>query len=75
MQQRIGVLNGELENHDKDCRKIDQNNMYIAERDSLSFKMDLPVPEQFKNAQLFTRTKRILLLTQNNLNSMKKLRG
>lgn len=76
LQQRIGVLNGELENHDKDCRKIDQNNMYIAERDSLSFKMDLPVPEQFKNAQLLQEQKESLLLTQNNLNSMKKeLRG
>ncbi len=76
LQQRIGVLNGELENHDKDCKKIDQNNMYIAERDSLSFKMDLPVPEQFKNAQLLQEQKESLLLTQNNLNSMKKeLRG
>ena len=76
LQQRIGVLNGELENHDKDCKKIDQNNMYIAERDSLSFKMDLPVPEQFKNAQLLQEQKESLLLTQNNLSSMKKeLRG
>ena len=76
LQQRIGVLNGELENHDKDCKKIDQNNMYITERDSLSFKMDLPVPEQFKNAQLLQEQKESLLLTQNNLSSMKKeLRG
>ena len=45
--------------------------MYINERDNLSFKMDLQAPETFKDGDKLQEMKDVLLVTQNEISSMK----
>ena len=71
LQQQVGILNEKLRTHQEVCKKIDINNMYINERDNLSFKMDLQAPETFKDGDKLQEMKDTLLLTQNEISSMK----
>ena len=71
LQQQVGILNEKLRTHQEVCKKIDINNMYIKERDNLSFKMDLQAPETFKDGDKLQEMKDTLLLTQNEISSMK----
>ena len=71
LQQQVGILNEKLRTHQEVCKKIDINNMYIKERDNLSFKMDLQAPETFKDGEKLQELKDILLVTQNEISSMK----
>jgi DNA repair exonuclease SbcCD ATPase subunit len=48
LQQRIGILHQELQNYDSICKKIDKNNMYIEERDSIQFDAGLVEPAEFE---------------------------
>lgn len=48
LQQKIGVLQQELTNYETTCKKIDKNNMYIEERDSITFDAGLSSPAEFK---------------------------
>ena len=50
IQQKIGVLQLELNNYNETCKKIDRNNMYITERDNLSFRVDLTKPDSFEDS-------------------------
>ena len=71
LQQQVGILNEKLRTHQEVCKKIDINNMYVNERDNLSFKMDLQAPETFKDGDKLQEMKDTLLLTQNEISSMK----
>ena len=71
LQQQVGILNEKLRTHQEVCKKIDINNMYIKERDNLSFKMDLQAPETFKDGDKLQEMKDVLLVTQNEISSMK----
>ena len=48
IQQKIGVLQQELTNYETTCKKIDKNNMYIEERDSITFDAGLSSPAEFE---------------------------
>ena len=48
LQQKIGVLQQELTNYETTCKKIDKNNMYIEERDSITFDAGLSSPAEFE---------------------------
>ena len=48
LQQKIGVLQQELTNYETTCKKIDKNNMYIEERNSITFDAGLVVPAEFE---------------------------
>ena len=71
LQQQVGILNEKLRTHQEVCKKIDINNMYVNERDNLSFKMDLQAPETFNDGDKLQEMKDTLLLTQNEISSMK----
>jgi len=47
LQREIGVLQQELHNYEATCKKIDKNNMYLDERDTLEFNSGMTVPEEF----------------------------
>ena len=44
LQQRIGVLQQEISNYNETCKKIDKNNLYIEEYESLDFNSGLREP-------------------------------
>src|SRR5210317_257894 len=48
LQQRIGILQQDLDNYNETCKKIDRNNMYIEERDQLSFDAGMQAPKEFE---------------------------
>ena len=72
IQQNIGVLQLELDNYTEICKKIDKNNMYTTERDNLVFSMDLPTPKSFDDSDKLEEQKQHLLLTQNEVKSMRR---
>ena len=72
IQQTIGVLQLELDNYNETCKKIDRNNMYISERDSLSFRVDILKPEPFEDSDRLFKMKDELLVLQNEIKGMKK---
>ena len=72
LQRKIGVLAAEIENYNETCKKIDRNNMYITERDNLSFRVDLTKPEPFEDSDKLFQMKDDYLVVQNELKGMKK---
>jgi DNA repair exonuclease SbcCD ATPase subunit len=72
LQQEVGILNEKLRNHEQICKKIDQNNLYISERDNLSFRVDLEKPESFKDMDQLEKLKQTLVVYQNEIKTMKK---
>jgi len=72
IQQRIGVLQQELNNYNETCKKIDRNNMYISERDNLSFRVDITKPEPFEDSDKLYKMKDDFLVVQNELKGMRK---
>ena len=48
LQQKIGVLQQELTNYETTCKKIDKNNMYIEERNAITFDAGLIAPTEFE---------------------------
>jgi len=71
LQRKIGVLAAELDNYNETCKKIDRNNMYITERDNLSFRVDLNKPEPFEDSDKLSKMKDDFLVVQNELKGMK----
>ena len=49
LQQRIGVLQQELTNYETTCKKIDKNNMYVEERNAITFDAGLSAPAEFEH--------------------------
>lgn len=71
LQRKIGVFAAEIDNYNETCKKIDRNNMYITERDNLSFRVDLLKPDQFEDSDKLYKMKDDFLVAQNELKSMK----
>ncbi len=72
LQQTIGVLQLELDNYTQTCKKIDKNNMYIAERDNINLAMNVEEPTPFEDYEILEKHKQSLLLTQNDVTSMRR---
>ena len=49
LQQKIGVLQQELTNYETTCKKIDKNNMYVDERNAITFDAGLLAPAEFEH--------------------------
>jgi DNA repair exonuclease SbcCD ATPase subunit len=49
LQQKIGVLQQELTDYETTCKKIDKNNMYIEERNAITFDAGLLAPDEFEH--------------------------
>jgi len=64
IQQQIGVLQQELDNYETTCKKIDRNNMYIEERDSLQFEAGLTAPAEFEWWDQYQTLKQDLIMSQ-----------
>ena len=71
LQRKIGVLAAEIDNYNETCKKIDRNNMYISERDNLSFRVDISKPDSFEDSDKLYKMKDDFLVIQNELKSMK----
>ena len=71
LQRKIGVLAAEIDNYNETCKKIDRNNMYISERDNLSFRVDISKPDSFEDSDKLYKMKDDFLVLQNELKSMK----
>ena len=74
LQRKIGVLAAEIDNYNETCKKIDRNNMYITERDNISFRVDLSKPDSFEDSDKLFKMKDDFLVVQNELKSMKRER-
>src|SRR6056300_659756 len=72
LQQRIGVLDEQLKNYFETCKKIDKNNLYIKERESLRFKIDMPAPSYFSKFNEYTDAKNELRSIQQDIARWKK---
>tara|TARA_Y100000592_G_scaffold14159_1_gene20060 strand:+ start:4661 stop:6493 length:1833 start_codon:yes stop_codon:yes gene_type:complete len=44
--KQLGLLEKQIEDYSNICKKIDKNNMYIQERDSLTFDLSMKAPEE-----------------------------
>ena len=65
LQQKIGVLQEELNNYNITCKKIDKNNILLDERKNLKFDLNLEKPKL--NSSLFDEMQTL----QNNISSAK----
>lgn len=72
LQQQIGILQQELNNYQTICKNIDKNNLYISERDSLVFDLNLKKPEFFSSLSDYTETKKQLNNIDSNIKRLKK---
>ena len=72
IQQRIGVLQLEIQSYTETCKKIDKNTMYVKERDSINFVMNLLEPVPFEEYELLDQYKQNLLITQNDIKSFRR---
>jgi DNA repair exonuclease SbcCD ATPase subunit len=72
IQQQIGVLQQELDNYETTCKKIDRNNMYIEERDSLQFEAGLTAPAEFEWWDQYQTLKQDLVMSQRTQSKLKE---
>ena len=64
---RISEIDKELENINDTCKRIDRNNMYIQERDSISFDIGLSEPEPFAYIEQYQTLKLDLVMVKNEI--------
>ena len=72
LQQQIGILQQELNNYQTICKNIDKNNLYISERDSLVFDLNLKKPEFFSSLSEYTETKKQVNNIDSNIKRLKR---
>ena len=72
MAIRIAEINAELANINATCKRIDNNNMYISERDALQFDLALRQPEPFTYASEYAALKFDLTALNNDIQRMQK---
>lgn len=72
LQQQIGILQQELNNYQTICKNIDKNNLYISERDSLVFDLNLKKPEFFSSLSDYTETKKQVNNIDSNIKRLKR---
>jgi DNA repair exonuclease SbcCD ATPase subunit len=69
---RIAEIDNELANINNTCKRIDKNNMYIAERNKLTFDVSLKEPEPFTHTEEYHALKHDLTRLNNELQRMQK---
>jgi DNA repair exonuclease SbcCD ATPase subunit len=69
---RIAEIDNELLNINATCKRIDKNNMYISERNSLSFDLAMPYPKAFEYANEYQALKFDLTSLNNDIQRMQK---
>jgi DNA repair exonuclease SbcCD ATPase subunit len=70
LQQEIGVLQSELDNLTTTNKKIDKNNMYIEERDSLQFQTGLQEPQEFEFWDEYQTLKQDLIMLKRDISQL-----
>ena len=71
LQQRIGVLHQELENYDSICKKIDKNNMYLEERQTIQFDAGLVEPAEFEYWDEYQTLKQDIVMLKRDIDKLK----
>lgn len=69
---RIAEIDNELLNINATCKRIDKNNMYISERNSLNFDLAMPYPKAFEYANEYQALKFDLTSLNNDIQRMQK---
>lgn len=69
---RIAEITSEITNANDIVRKIDKNNMYIQERDSLSFDLGLQAPTPFEHTEALNSVKSEVTVLQSELSKLQK---
>lgn len=64
---RISEIDKELENINDTCKRIDKNNMYIQERDSIKFDLSITEPEPFAYYEQYQTLKLDLVMVKNEI--------
>ena len=72
LQQEIGVLQSELDNLTTTNKKIDKNNMYIEERNSLEFQTGLQEPAEFEYWDEYQTLKQDLIMIKRDMDEILK---
>ena len=72
LQQKIGILQTELDNLTVTCKKIDKNNMYLEERDSLQFQTGLAEPQEFEYWDEYQTLKQDLIMLRRDIDELEK---
>jgi DNA repair exonuclease SbcCD ATPase subunit len=70
LQQQIGVLQQELDNYEATCKKIDKNNMYLEERDSIQFDAGLQEPAEFEFWDEYQTLKQDLIMLKRDMDRL-----
>ena len=70
LQQEIGVLQTELNNLTTTNKKIDQNNLYIEERNSLQFDAGLSEPAEFEFWDEYQTLKQDLIMLKRDIDKL-----
>jgi DNA repair exonuclease SbcCD ATPase subunit len=64
---RISEIDKELDNINYTCKRIDKNNMYIQERDGISFNLSIKEPEPFEFMEQYQTLKLDLVMVKNEI--------
>ena len=64
---RISEIDKELDNINYTCKRIDKNNMYIQERDGISFDLSIKEPEPFEFMEQYQTLKLDLVMVKNEI--------
>jgi len=71
LQREIGVLQQELQNYETTCKKIDRNNMYTQERDSLQFDAGSIAPAEFLYHDEYQSLKQEIVILKRDIDTIK----
>ncbi len=69
---RIAEIDKELANINDTCKRIDKNNMYIAERNKIDFDLSLQEPAPFKHMDAYQTLKLDLVMVNNEIARIKR---
>ena len=72
LQQEIGVLQQEIKNYNDICKKIDKNNLYIQEFESIKFDGTITKPESFQHYDEYQTLKHDLAVLNSEIAAHKK---
>lgn len=72
LQQEIGVLQQEIKNYNDICKKIDKNNLYIQEFESIKFDGTITKPESFQHYDEYQTLKHDLAVLNSEISAHKK---
>ena len=70
LQREIGVLQQELHNYEATCKKIDKNNMYLEERDTLEFNSGMTAPDEFLYHEAYQETKNKIVVLKSEISTL-----